>query len=346
MVNIKFIYGNNIFEMIKKDKDLFIKDILLKFASTIYKDIKCLCFFYKGKELSYKNNFNIINLKNVNIIINVICLKNKSENKNLNQIICPECKEMSILNFEEDDIIINKCINNHKIKYHTGDKFMKDQYINELKCNICKNDKSLYNDNFYLCSCNKYICPLCFYNYHKEHIQIKYNDRFYKCNIHNKNYIIYCNNCNKNLCEKCEEKHNKKHKKIFYKEKILKEKKLFEFIKEFEDLKIKANKYKIEMEILNNLNSIKMNKIITYLNEYELLYENIFNSINNLKNYESIINLNNLKKQTIVKDIDNFINDNFYNKNKKFINLLNKQNNNEMTIIYKNNNKIIKLFDE
>ena len=54
---------------------------------------------------------------------------------------------------------------------------------------------------------------------------IKYKDKFYKCNIHNKNYIIYCNNCNKNLCEKCEEVHNKKHKKIFYKEKKPNEKK-------------------------------------------------------------------------------------------------------------------------
>ena len=71
---------------------------------------------------------------------------------------------MAILNFEEDNIIINKCINNHNNKYYIGDIFMKDQYINELKCDICNNDKYLYNDNFYLCSCNKYICPLCINN--------------------------------------------------------------------------------------------------------------------------------------------------------------------------------------
>ena len=45
MANIKFIYGNNIFEMIKEDRDLLIKDILLKFASIIYKDIQYLYFF-------------------------------------------------------------------------------------------------------------------------------------------------------------------------------------------------------------------------------------------------------------------------------------------------------------
>ena len=348
MVNIKFIYGYKIFQMIVEDKPILIKNVLLKFTSIIFKDINDLYFYYKGKELSYKNNEKILNLKNLknkDIIINVINLIKVKKNKKLNQIICPECKEMAILNYEEDNIIINKCINNHNNKYYIGDIFMKDQYINELKCDICNNDKYLYNDNFYLCSCNKYICPLCINN-HNAHNMIKYNDRFYKCNIHNKNYIIYCNNCNKNLCEKCEEEHNKKHKKIFYKEKKPNEKKMIELIKEYEDIKLKINKYKYWIKILNNLYTKNMNNFINYLDEYILLYENIFSSIYNIKNYETIINLNNLKNKKIIKDIDLFLNDNINNKYKKLITILNKQNNNEMTIIYKNNNKKIKLFDE
>ena len=226
-MNMKFIYGYKIFEIIVEDKPILIKNVLLKFASIIFKDINDLYFYYKGKELSYKNNDKILflkNIKNKDIIINVINLIKVKKNKKLNQIICPECKKMAILNFEEDKIIINKCINNHNNKYYIGDEFMKEQYINELKCEICNNDKYLYNDNFYLCSCNKYICPL-FISNHNYHNKIKYNERFYKCNIHIKNYIIYCNNCKKNLCEKCEEEHNKKHKKIFYKEKKPNEKK-------------------------------------------------------------------------------------------------------------------------
>ena len=343
-MNIKFIYQYKIFYLV--DKNLLINNILLKFASIIHKDIKDLYFIYKGKELSYKNYFKILNSKNKNIIINVINLIKKKENKILNQIICPEYKEIGIINFEEDNIIINKCINNHNNIYHQGEEFIKDQYINELKCDICNNDKYLYNDNIYLCSCNKYICPLCVNN-HNKHNMIEYKERFYKCNKHNKNYIIYCNNCNKNLCEGCEEEHNIKHKKIFYKEKKPNEKKIIEIKKEFENIKIKINKYKIEIKILNNIYIKNNDNILKYLDEYILLYKNIYKSpIYNIKNYESILNINNLRNKKMIKDIDIFLNDNINNKYKKLIKLLNKQINNEMTIIYKNNNKKVKIFDE
>ena len=159
MVNIKFIYGYKIFEMIVEDKPIFFKNILIKFESIIFKDITDLYFYYKGKELSYKNNdiiLNLKNLKNKDIIINVINLIKIKKNKRLNLIIYPECKEMVILNFEENNIIVNKCINNHNNKYYIRVEFMKYQYVNELKCDICNNDKYLYN-NFYLCSYNKYI---------------------------------------------------------------------------------------------------------------------------------------------------------------------------------------------
>ena len=96
MVNIKFIYGYKIFEMIVEDKLILIKNVLLKFTSKIFKDINDLYFYYKGKELSYKNNEKILNLKNLNnkdIIINVINLIKVKKNKKLNQIICPDVKK-------------------------------------------------------------------------------------------------------------------------------------------------------------------------------------------------------------------------------------------------------------
>ena len=125
MVNIKFIYGYKIIEMSNKDNNLLRTNILLKFAETIHKDIKDLYFIYKGKELSYKNNDKILILKNENIIINIINLINKKEDNNLNQIICPKCKEMAIINFEEDNITIHNCINNHNNIYSQGEEFMK-----------------------------------------------------------------------------------------------------------------------------------------------------------------------------------------------------------------------------
>ena len=96
--------------------------------------------------------------------------------------------------------------------------------------------------------------------------------------------------------------------------------------------------------MLNKLYNKNINNIINYLDEYFLLYESIFSSIDNLNNYESIINFNNFKNKKIIKDIDTFLNDNIFNKCKKLHTLLNKQHNNEMTIIYKNNNGKIKLF--
>ena len=133
---------------------------------------------------------------------------------------------MAIINFDEDKIIINNCINKHNFINYSIAEFMKNQIINELKCNICKNDKYLYNDKFYICSCKQYICPLCAISHGKKHKMIEYNNRFYKCIQDNNKYISYCYNCNMNLCEKCEEIHNNKHKIISYKEKKPNEKKI------------------------------------------------------------------------------------------------------------------------
>ena len=191
MTILKFIYGNNHFEKICNDKNESIIHILLEYSSIINKDMKELLFIYNGKQLSFKNDDKISYLKNNKIKIFVLNLNNKKENKELNQILCPECKEMTILNFDEDKIVINNCINKHNNINYSINELMKNQYINELKCDICKNDKYLYNDKFYICSCKKYICSLCAILHGKTHKMIEYNNRFYKCIQHNNNFISY-----------------------------------------------------------------------------------------------------------------------------------------------------------
>ena len=214
MTDITFIYGNNQFKKKCKDKNELIIDILLEYSSIINKDIKELYFISNGKKISYKNKEKIKDLKKNKINIFVLNLNNKKESNELDQIVCPECKEMAIMKFDQDKIIISNCIKNHIITNISINELIESQNINELRCNICNNDKYLYNNKFYICSCKKTICPLCARSHEKTHTMIEYNNRFYKCIQHNKNFLSYCQNCNMNLCETCEKNHNKKHKII------------------------------------------------------------------------------------------------------------------------------------
>ena len=52
MVNIKFIYMNNIYRIIIKENDLSIENLLNKYASIINIDINNLVSIYKGTNLS------------------------------------------------------------------------------------------------------------------------------------------------------------------------------------------------------------------------------------------------------------------------------------------------------
>jgi len=105
----------------------------------------------------------------------------------------------------------------------------------EIKCNICNNNKCLYNNNFYICSCKEYICQLCI-NKHQEnfnHNLIDINNRYSICNKHIIKFISYCSICKLNLCEKCEIEHEKhKNKILIYKKEIPNEKKINEIKKE------------------------------------------------------------------------------------------------------------------
>ena len=218
MSKIKFIYENNIYEMIVEENDSF-ENIIDKYIKLLSIEKKYLLFLYKGMNI-IENKDKLNKLKNKNIIITIIYKDNNKDIKEeLKNIICPDCKELAFININEDNININ-CINNHKEEYFINN-FIESQNIkeNEIKCNICKNKKYLYNDNFYICTCNKYICQLCMNNHiknNKEHNLLYYNKKYSYCNKHIIEYISYCSQCKINLCEKCEKEHYK-HKIIYYK---------------------------------------------------------------------------------------------------------------------------------
>ena len=99
MKNVKFIYMKNNYEIILKENNLTINNLLNKFSSIINIEIKKLYFLYKGKYLSSDNSKRINEINDNNIIIFVFNINIKKINdKELKHIICPECKNLSIIN--------------------------------------------------------------------------------------------------------------------------------------------------------------------------------------------------------------------------------------------------------
>jgi len=254
MSTVKFVYGKKTFEITYED----IKDSAIKKFIKIIGE-KNLIFLYKGKNIL--ENKDILNkIKNKNNIIITVIKKNIIKN-NIENIICPECQELTFLNINEDNIIkLDNCINNHKKEYSINE-FIENQENeeikeNKIKCDICNNDKSLYNNNFYICTCKKNICQLCIINHtkDKDHNVLYYNQKYSFCNKHLFEFISYCSLCNMNLCKNCEKEHEKhKNKIILYKKEKLDDKKK----KEIEiEIEIKNNLEKIN-EYKNEINQIK-----------------------------------------------------------------------------------------
>ena len=103
---IKFVFEKNIFEILYDDNES-IENIIEKYAKILSVKSKDLFFSYKGKNiLEIKGILNKLKNNNNNNIISVIKLyKNKTTN-DLENIICPKCKNLSFLKINEYDITI------------------------------------------------------------------------------------------------------------------------------------------------------------------------------------------------------------------------------------------------
>ena len=195
MVKISFLYNHNRYEILLEN---FKKNIFHDYSKNINGNLNDLLFLYKGKKISLINSEAICNAfkkNNKSIIIFVYNLNINNKINNIsNNFICPNCKNLTFLNFNNfnNNNNINNCKNKHinecSCEYSQITEFMNEQIINdkEIKCGICNNSKYLYNDNFYICSCQEYICQLCI-NKHKKsdkHNLIKACDRFSICSKH------------------------------------------------------------------------------------------------------------------------------------------------------------------
>ena len=229
MSEVEFIYKGEI-TIIQCRKDEKMKDIFNKFLSKIQKlDINSIYFVYSGNtningDLSFEEvaNENDIKRNKMNIIVNDIDnIKNETIIKSKN-IICPICKECIKMYIEDYNIFLYECRNGHKIDNILIDEFEEKQKINisKIKCDKCGNNKAeTFNNIFYICNeCKINLCPICKSNHdklNKLHNVINYDDKYYICDIHNKEYAFYCNECKKDICMYCENDHNN-HELISY----------------------------------------------------------------------------------------------------------------------------------
>ena len=327
MMKVIFNYkGNETIIQCKINETM--EEVLNKYKSQI--EIDNVYYLYNGNNINEKNKLEeIVNNEDrgLNIMkILVYDINEKVDNKNIKEIICPECNENVIININEYKLGI-KCNNNHNniILF----KEYKNKII-DIRCNKCnKNKNDILNNELYIClKCKINLCPLCKLNHEKDHDIINYDNKNYICNKHNENYIKYC--CNKNICMYCENEH-KNHKSIYYGD-ILPD--INDEIKEYID------KLKKEIEdIKNKLNNI-MNNIMDNINIYYNIYNNIIDNYKKKrKNYEILQNINefNNYNKIIIKDIKEIINDkDINNKLKNIINIYNKINKIEEIKYYDN----------
>ena len=345
MEKIKFIYLHNKYEMYVNKEEYF-KDIIKKYSFLINLNINQLYFSIKGNHVSINDTRKVKDIKNKNIIISVTNLKKIKIKEELNHIICPECNNLTLMNVNDNNIVLEKCIKNHVNTFNNIKDFIESQNIKEdIKCEKCQNYLSDYNNNFYFNSSKNNICPLCIKNEKNKYIE--YNNKYYYCIIHGKEFISYCNNCNTNLCFQCEEKH-KNHKIIYLKQLKSKNKnEMKDELKEFNEL---IKKYRKQILILNGLFKDIIEKINCYIEYYNKLYSHLIKSLDNLYNYEVIYNIRNIKNKKIMKNIISFLNeDNFFNKFKLLINIYDNIPKNEMILKYKNDvddNKKVRIFGE
>ena len=301
-----------------------IKDIFKRYANRINKDINNIYFLNNGNRLNNNIELEKINHKYNKIIIFVfdICKNNNNEKANqkeLKDIICPECGENCVIEIKDYKINLNKCDNQHELNNILLEVFNSIQIINVIKkskCNICnKNKLEIYDNKIYkCCNCNTNLCSLCKSNHNKEHIIIDYDLINYICKLHGERYTSYCKQCEKNICDICELEHNKNHNLIYHRD-IVKNKEN----NNLNELKIKIDKLKHEV---NDIIS-KLNTIINNLDIYYNINNIINNSNNNIRNrnFQILININNIYKSNniIINDINNIINENSINYKIKYL---------------------------
>ena len=324
MIDIEFNYNQIITVVQARLNDIF-QDVINKYVQKSLLDPKSIFFFANGKQIEPQENVES-QMSDVNkesnkmqILVHLIeqgtiQLKILTKSKD---IICSACKEPCRIKIENFKITLFGCIKNHKIENIKLKFFPITQRLNisNIKCDKChiKNKGNSPNNEFYKClTCDKNLCLLCKPNHISNHNIINYDNINYICQNHNEHLIKYCKQCYKNICFTCDEEH-KNHQTIS----------LAELKPNLEENKKFLIEIKNEIELFNN----NTKEIIKQLNDL-IDYMNIFYEINNDL-------LNNYEKQN--RNYQILLNINEINTNKQIFN--------KISYINKTNNNKVKLFN-
>ena len=321
MDKVNFIY-KGIENFIHCKKEDILIDVCKKYCLKLKLDLKNLIFMYGGDVLNSDFGLNQtideINKDKSKMNILVIDKNDDIENKKeriikSKDIICPQCGELCLINFNEYKIELNNCKNKHE-NIISINEYDDTQNINEnnIICDVCKvkNKGKIYNNIFYLCGkCNKCLCPLCKNIHCKnniDHILINYEYKNYLCCKHNEPFSAYCNICRENLCTQCDLDHNNTHNITL----------LRDIKPNIDEIKSKVNEFKQIIDkfiddvekMIKLLNSIKSN-----IQKYYIIIDNLLNNYNiQNRNYQIFSNINNIiniNNSIIIKDLYNIINE-------------------------------------
>jgi hypothetical protein len=285
MVEIIFLF-NNKKTIIKCEKNELMIVICKKFSKEINEDINTLSFLYEEKQINfYLSLKEIINGNDVhklkNIVINAYKGKNEKGNNNSistnnNNIICPKCGEISLVNIKDYKISFYQCKNGHILSNIPFDEYNLTQKFHESSNN------NIQSNNI--------------------------------CEIHNQIYNSFCEKSNKNLCKICQKEQKEKLDLIYFKD-ISPSKKdinnnLIELKNKVNDFNNKIKEYikilnkvcqniesyyKLSYDILSSYKEENTNYfLIKNIKEVSNNNKLILNDLNNIKNNDDINFFNNI----------------------------------------------------
>ena len=294
---------------------------------------------------SFSDSFSISGLSSKEHYINTL-LKEADEPVKDFPLRCPNCWKIPrfYANFEKN-YFYTICDNQHKIEYDNFESFFENsnKEINTLLCHNCHQSIDDHSKSAYCNICNLSFCLDCKNKHeeemnHSNYIELNKIDNF--CPKHNEDYKYYDPIKKSNICQKCFDE-NEKNKNFIETSKYINYKEtLNDYSKKIkETIMMLNNTNRLINEWLNTLTE-KFNNFLNSINNYVLLQQKIVLFLNNENNYEKYKNnfnvffnyeiINNEKIDKYIKNINNYINNN-YNKNNEisslsqfFINLLNK----------------------